>query len=173
MDILKLINDYYVLDLINCLCQIAVACAAVIALFLTCRQFSGRAKARLKAKTRFVIGEKQNREFFVAVQISIVNLGMAPVYISEAGIQLWDGNRKKWSMCTSLDPIVIKPGNIVHVSGEYDFEMMEDHATLHDKVSVYAKCQLDRCWIDKQRVSYADFNHEYEKVKRSLPENDR
>jgi hypothetical protein len=159
--------------LINCLCQFWVACTATVALVLTYRQFSGKAKARLKAKIRFFIGEKQNNEFFVAIRISVVNLGMAPVYISETGIQLWDGNRKKWSMCTSLDPIVIKPGNIVHVSGEYDFEMMEDHATLHDRVSVYAKCQLDRCWIDKERVSYAEFNHEYEKVKRSLPENNR
>ena len=90
MGILKWIKDNY--DLINSICQIVVAFAAVAALFLTCRQFSGRAKARLKAKTRFVIGEKQNREFFVAIRISIVNLGMAPVYISETGIQLWSGN---------------------------------------------------------------------------------
>lgn len=161
--------DNHIFEWINCGSQIIIAIAAAIALYLTCRQFSGKAKVKLKAKTEFRISERKNHTFYVEIILHIVNLGMAPVYISESGIQLWDEKKEKWPMCISLEPIVIKPGDIAHISGEYDCEMMDDHATLQDEVSVYAKCQLDRCWFEKARISYADLKHDCDKVRRNLP----
>lgn len=166
MNIIKIMKD--IIPLINCMCQIVVASTAVIALILTYRQFSGKAKVKLKAKTTFFIDENGNGEFVVAIRISIVNLGMAPAYISETGIQGSYGKRK-WSYCTSIDPIVIKPGNIVHISGFFDYDTVEDRARLNDKVSVYAKCQLDKYWHDKEKIRYDEFKRSFENVQKSLP----
>jgi hypothetical protein len=163
-----LINDHG-LDLINCVCQIIMALAAVIAICITVKQVSGKSKVHLRATTEFRINERHNHTFYVELILNVVNLGMAPVYMSEVGIQLWDGRREKWKMRISTDPIVIMPGDIAKISGEYDTEMMDDHATLRNKVCVYVKCQLDRFWFEKVKTPYAEFKHESEKVSRNLP----
>lgn len=155
--------------LITCICQIIVTGSAIVAIIITLKQVSGKTKVKLRATTEFRINERVNHAFYVELVLHIVNLGMAPVYISESGVQLWDGKNQKWSMRISMYPIVIKPGDIAHISGEYDCEMMDDHAALHNKVSVYAKCQLDRYWFEKAKVPYAEFKYESEKVSRNLP----
>lgn len=162
-----LINEHWI-DLINCACQIIVAVAAVVAIIITLQQVSGKSKVKLKATTKFQINERHDHTFCVELVLYIVNLGMAPVYISESGIQLWDNRKEKWQMIVSKDPIIIKPGDIAEISCEYNSELVDDHAALRDTVSVYAKCQLDRCWFDKSRIPYGEFKHESEKVSRSL-----
>lgn len=157
-----------VLDILNCLFQGVIAIAAVVAIWITVKQISGRANVNLKMKTEFRLNETREGEFFVELVIHMVNLGMAPVYISSSGVQLWEHRKPKFKMRLSDDSFVLKSGESRSVCGQYKSEMLDDKASLHDKVRIYAVCQMDKVFYEKKSCSYDEFQHECEKIRKRV-----
>lgn len=157
-----------VLAVLNCIFQGIIAVAAVIAIRITIRQISGRANVNMKMNTEFRLNEVKDEGFIVELAIHMVNLGMATVYVSECGICLWAHRKPKFRMRISDDSFVLKSGQSRTVCGEYNGEMLDDMASLRDKVRIYAICQMDKVYYDKKKHFYNDFKHKYEKVARRV-----
>lgn len=152
------------LDIINCIFQGIIAGAAVFAICITIKQVSGRAKVNLKIRPEFRLNKMKEEPFFVELGLRIVNLGMAPIFVSSCGIQLWEYRKEKRTIRISDKSFVLQPGTSTIVYGEYDFDMINDIASLHDKVHIYAVCQMDKIYYDKKKYSYGEFKFECEKI---------
>lgn len=152
------------LEVLNCFFQFVIAGAAVVAIWITIKQISGRAKPNLKMKTEFRLSEARSGQFIVELVIHMVNMGMAPVYVSSCGVQLWEHRKLKYKMKISDDSFVLKSGESRIVCGEYRGKSMNDKASLHDKVRIYAICQLDKVCYERKEWIYDEFKHEYEKI---------
>jgi hypothetical protein len=160
--------DACVIEIINCFFQGIIAIAAVVAIWIAVKQISGRAKANLKMKTEFRLNETTSGEFYVELVIHMVNLSMAPVYISALGIQLWEKGKSKYTMRISNTPFVLLSGESKTVSGQYISEMIDDKASLHDNIKIYAICQMDKVYYEKRTITYDEFKHESEKISKRV-----
>lgn len=157
-----------VLDILNCIFQGIIAIAAVVAIWITLKQISSRANVNLKMKTEFRLNETKEGDFFVELVIHMVNLGIAPIYISSSGVQLWEHRKPKFKMRISDESFVLESGASKSVSGQYISEMMDDKASLSDKVRIYVVCQMDKIFYEKKECSYAEFQHECEKIRKRV-----
>lgn len=157
-----------VFEILNCVFQGIIAIAAVAGIWIAVKQISGRAKANLKMKTEFRLNETTQGGFYVELVIHMVNLSMAPVYISASGIQLWDKRKSKYIMRVSDIPFVLPSGESKTVSGQYISEMIDDKASLHDKIKIYAICQMDKVFYEKKTITYDEFRHESEKISKRV-----
>lgn len=160
--------DVGIINILNCFFQGVIATAAVVAIWITIKQISGKASIHLKMKTEFRLNEATGGNIMVELVIHMVNLGMAPVYISSSGIQLWKRNKPKLKMRISDESFVLKSGEMQTVSGQYMSEMMDDRASLHDKVRIYAECQMDKVFYDRKKCPYDEFKHEFEKIRNRI-----
>lgn len=156
--------DTKVVEIINCVFQGIIAIAAVDGLWIAVKQISGRAKANLKMKTEFRLSETTQDGSYVELVIHMVNLSMAPVYISTAGIQVWGKKKVKYTMRVSETPFVLLSGESKTVAGQYISEMIDDKSSLYDKIKIYAICQMDKVFYAKKTITYNEFKHESEKI---------
>lgn len=160
--------DVGIINLLNCIFQGIIATAAVVAIWITIKQISGKASIHLKMKTEFRLNEATGGNLTVELVIHMVNLGMAPVYVSSSGIQLWKRNKQKLKMRISNETFVLQSGEMRTVSGQYMSEMMDDRASLHDKIRIYAECQMDKVFYDRKKYPYDEFQHEFEKKRKRI-----
>lgn len=160
--------DVGIINLLNCIFQGIIATAAVVAIWITIKQISGKASIHLKMKTEFRLNEATGGNLTVELVIHMVNLGMAPVYVSSSGIQLWKRNKQKLKMRISNETFVLQSGEMRTVSGQYMSEMMDDRASLHDKIRIYAECQMDKVFYDRKKYPYDEFQHEFEKIRKRI-----
>lgn len=167
---LKILNDANILNIINCVFQGIIAVSAVVAIWITIGQISGKAKIKLKMKTEFRLNETEGGEFIVELVIHMVNLGMAPVYISSSGIELWRHRKCKYKMRISNESFVLKSGESKTVCGKYFSEMIDDVSLLSDSVKTYATCQMDKIVYEKKECSYDEFKHKWESADRKISE---
>ena len=156
------------LNLLNCLFQGIVAVCAIVAIGVTKRQFSGKAKANLKMGIEFKFNEGPGGELVVELYIYIMNLGLGPVYISSCGIELWSGKKPKHQMRISGEPFVLKSGQCETVHARYRSDNINEDAQLRDRVKVYAIYQMDKIFYDKKDYAYDEFKHLYEKRKQII-----
>lgn len=152
-----------VLDILNCLFQGVMAIVAVIAIRVTIKQIGGRANVKLKMKTEFELILTDEGTAYVELVIHMVNLSMAPVYISSSGVQLWKYRKRKFDMRISDESFVLESGASRSVRGQFNSLRLDDIASLHDKVRIYAVCQIDKMVYEKKSWSYDEFKHECEK----------
>lgn len=164
---MKVVLDVNVL---NCFFQCIIAVAAVVAIWITIKQISGKGSIHIKLKTKFDLKLNDDNRKEVVLVIHMVNLGMAPVYISSCGIELYKHKHKKYKMRVFDNPFVLKPGYSKMVSGYYLSGEMDDKASLRDKVRIYLICQMDKVYYEKKRYNYDEFKHEYEKVLKRIDE---
>lgn len=157
-----------VVNILNCFFQGIAAVATVVGIWIAVKQISGKAKANLKMKTEFKLNETTLEGDYVELVIHLVNLSMAPVYISELGIQLWEKRKLKYTMRIFNIPFVLASGQSKAVSGQYISEMIDDRASLHDEVKIYAICQMDKIYYEKKTIAYDEFKHESEKISKRL-----
>lgn len=156
------LNEKY-MDLFNCISQCIIAVAAVVAIIITIRQISSKTKINLKMHMNFVLNEKIGEKAFVELKIQMVNLSMAPLFVSSCGIQLWDNRKVKLTIPISEKPFVLRPGQSETVADEYLNELINDIALLHDRVRIYAESQMDKVYYEKKYIFYDEFKHEFEK----------
>lgn len=160
--------DRELLNLLNCVFQGIIAFAAVVAIIITIKQISGKTSINLNMKKEFRISEIKEGQFVVELVIHMVNLGMAPVYISSTGVQLWIHNKPKFKMKIANDAFVLQSGHCKSVYGVYHSEMIDDKASLHDKIKIYAECQMNKVFYDRTVFSYDEFFHEYERMRKRI-----
>lgn len=162
------------LDIFNCIFQGIIAVAAVIAICITINQVGGKTKVELKIRPEFRLNQTNEGIFFVELGLHIVNLGMAPIFVSSCGVQLWERRKEKCTIRISDESFVLKSGVSTIVYGEYNYDKINDIASLNDKVRIYAVCQMDKTYYEKKKYSYEELKHECEKKsKRVERENQR
>ena len=160
--------DIGVLDIINCIFQGVVAIAAVIGLWIAVRQISARAKVNLSMKAEFKFMAIARGESYIELHIHMTNLSMASVYVSASGIELWDKKKVKYTMRISEDSFELPSGGSKTVSGRYNSRVIDDKASLHDKIKIYAVYQGDKVFYGSKAIKYDQFKHESEKVARRV-----
>ncbi len=82
----------------------------------------------------------------------MVNLSMAPLFVSSCGVQLWEDRKAKLTMPISVKPFVLRPGQSKTVTGKYFNELINDKALLHDRVRIYVVCQMDKVYYEKKDI---------------------
>lgn len=162
-------KDVLNVNVLNCLFQGVIAVAAVVAIWITIKQISGKANIYIKLKAEFDLKLIDGKKDVVLV-IHMVNLGMAPVYISSCGIELYKHKHKKYKMRIYDNPFVLKSGYSEVVRGHYLGEEMDDEASLHDKVRIYLVCQMDKVYYGKKKYYYDEFKHQYQKILKKIDE---
>lgn len=163
---------------VSSICQILIALFALTAICITINQISGKANAKLGMSLQFGLGLlKCNEEMKIApgFSIHIANLGMAPVYISQCGVEFFRGKTSKTGLFLTDEPFVLQPGECVTKSMSH-LEVLipefDDKVSLSDKVKIYAKDGTGRTFYKKTEFDYAGFKFEFEKfVKRAEESN--
>lgn len=159
---------------VSSICQIFIALFALIAICITLKQISSKSNARLDMSLNFGLGALRYDDVIKVTpgfSIHIANLGMAPVYISECGIEFFQGKKSKTGLFLTDEPFMLQSGECAtksmhHLEGlipEFD-----DKVSLHDKVKIYAKCGTGKIYYKETEFDYAGFKFEFEKfVKRA------
>lgn len=83
---------------VSSICQIFIALFALIAICITISQISSKANAKLGMSLKFGLDAVKFGEEIKVVpgfSIHIANLGMAPIYVSECGIEFFQGKTSK------------------------------------------------------------------------------
>lgn len=165
---------------VSSICQILIALFALIAICITINQISGKVNPKLGMSLQFGLGMlkySEKLEVTPGVCILIANLGMAPVFISECGVEFFQGKTFKTGLFVTNEPFVLQPGECVTKSMHHlEFLMPEfdDKVSLRDKVRIYAKDGAGRTFYKKTEFDYAGFKFEFEKfVKRAKESNER
>lgn len=165
---------------VSSICQIFIALFAFMAICITISQISGKANAKLGVFFKFGLGlEKSGAEVKVVpgISIHIANLGMAPIYISECGIEFFQGKTSKTGFFLTEEPFVLQSGeNIVKSMSHLEMLLPEfdDKVSLHDKVRIYVKSGTGKTIYKKTDFDYASFKFEFEKfVKRADESNSK
>ncbi len=165
---------------ISSICQILIALFALIAICITVNQISGKSKAKLDMSIKFGLGikrEKNSERIFPGFCILISNLGMAPIYISECGVEFFHGRKSKKGFFLSDELFVLQPGECITKSiTNFDILIpeLDDRISLHDKAKLYIKDGTGKTFYKKTKLDYAEFKFEFEKfVKRAEKSNAR
>ena len=156
-------------SIINCVCQCVIAIAAIIAIVVTILQISSKTRIKLKITYTFEsIKDASSDETYVEIRFHILNMSMAPVYISESWIQLWK-NQNQHIECriTNADSALsLKPGESGTLGGKFFIQSISRSAKLRDQIRLYVVCQIDKKIYCKKSIEYAEFEHEYEKCRK-------
>lgn len=155
------------LNYMNCFFQFIIALCAVIAICITIQQISSKTKINLKMKMAFRLNKIENDKTIVELEIKIVNMGMASVYITACGIQLRKHRKKKPKVAISDKLFRLKPGEHISVVGEYPGDIIDDSSSTYDRVYMYVESQLGKMYYyNKDIMRYEEFWHQYQKFKK-------
>lgn len=162
------------LNLINTVSQIIMAISAIIAIIIAIKQIRYSGRTKLKGYYKCGVGAIKNEttnqiEKVVGINIKIINLGLAPVYIEYCGIEFIGEikNKDYPGLMTASDIIKINPGessNNPIFCVDILLDDIDNKVSLHDKVYVYAKLCDGKILRWKTTDDYSSFKHEYMKV---------
>lgn len=138
------------------------------------RQSSSTNKVKFKIRHVFVSAEKDNKNV-VNMQIDIVNLGLAPVYIEEWGIIIHKPLRQSvlHILGKEFGECELNPGKPFSRSFPYSHTAIKDKIgrVSHEKVklSIYVMYHLGEIYHSK-KVKFNVLDFQYSKVKESVDE---
>lgn len=171
------------LNFINTITQVVIALSAIIAIIITISQVRYKAKANIKGYYKCALGAiKQDItnkiEVIAGVNIKIVNLGLAPVYIEYCGLKFVGKIKEKNypGIMTTSSIICIKPGESYDGTIPYMnllLDDIDDKVALHDKVYVYAQLCNGKEHIWRTDDDYAAFKHECRKMIKRAEESNK
>lgn len=137
---------------------ISTAMLAYWGIVISERQVSGTTKVKLKTKKRFVPGNDLE-EKKVNIEVDIINLGLAPIYIEELGIAIhrrFKRSTKKFILFGNSDELKLESGKPYTKSFIYS----QIHSKIRDiipecdynkmKVSIYVKYHLEEIYYSKK-----------------------
>ena len=78
-------------EAVSSICQVFMSIFAFIAICITIKQISSKSKAKLGMSFKVGLGVvevNEETQIIPGFSMQIVNLGMAPVYITECGIEI-------------------------------------------------------------------------------------
>ncbi len=170
----KLTPDILI-EIINCIVQTVVAISGWLLYMITRRQVPSTTKAKFKICSMFVpVREKE--ETVVNLNVDIVNLGMAPIFVEEWGVAL---HRKFSYRCEdemvilskSFEDIKLEPGRPCKKSFPYPEEEIEDYICRYGKkkikASIYIKYHLGEVYNSKWE-SYTDFEEKFARAEKRV-----
>lgn len=138
------------------------------------RQSSSTNKVKFKIRHGFVPQKKDNKNV-VNMQIDIVNLGLAPVYIEEWGVIIHKSFRRSvfHILGQEFGECELDPGKPYSRSFPYAHTTIKDKIgrCSHEKVklSIYVMYHLGEIYHSK-KVKFNVFDFQYSKVKESVDE---
>lgn len=166
-------NLKVVIDIANCAIQIMLAIVAWIALIYTKRQIPSTNKVKFKVKYGFSKEMNEEKEIKTVINVDIVNLGMAPVYVEGLGILLYKPLRKDKihipldNINSKFETFRLEPGKPYRSSYDYNHLQMLNKITRKNhnrvRVSVYLRYHLDEEYHPKS-ISFNDFVFLYDKA---------
>ena len=142
--------------------QLVVAGAGWAAFILERQKSGGTTKVKLRMRVEF----KQSYEDGKAVakiELQVVNIGMATVYIETWGIELRGFGRKRRKILISDEMIRLEPGKPEKKSFYFPKKRIFQEALLKDRVYIYVTCRLGQIFYSKGN-RYSEFEREYMKV---------
>lgn len=155
---------------VSSICQILIMLFAFIAIMITIKQISGKSNAKINASLKFGWGAYRcdgGLESVPGINISIANLGMAPVFISECGIEFLHSKTLKPGILVTGEPFVLQSGECVDKSMPYIQQILselDNEVSLHDKARIYVTCGTGKTYYSEIKFDYAGFKFEYEKI---------
>lgn len=152
-------------NIINALCQIIIAVAAIVAIIITIKQIQSKKKSNISVSYSVALGlaERKNgdHEIIEGLNIRIRNLGIAPIYYSGCGIMFVKDRKPKKKtnypgiMIAELDTRhngMLKPGDSVlectQIIDEFILIIEKENQILNNyKVYIYVNlCNGKNCY---------------------------
>lgn len=167
---MKEFMTWYGWNAVNSICQVCIVLLSITAIFIALKQISSKSKARLSTSLGFGMGiARQNgvNEVVPGMNVTIANLGMAPIFISACGVKFFDGKKEKSGISMPVDSFMLQPGesslkSMPHL--ELLIPKINDEVSLHDKVFIFVEYGGKKFYYAETKFDYAGFKFEYDKI---------
>lgn len=167
---MKEFMTWYGWNAVNSICQVCIVLLSLTAIFIALKQISSKSKARLSTSLGFGLGiARQNgvNEVVPGMNITIANLGMAPIFISTCGVKFFDGKKEKAGIFIPGNSFMLQPGesslkSMPHL--ELLIPGINDKVSLHDRVFIFVEYGGKKVYYAETKYDYAGFKFEYDKI---------
>lgn len=159
-------------EAVSSICQVFMSIFAFIAICITIKQISSKSKAKLGMSFKVGLGVvevNEETQIIPGFSMQIVNLGMAPVYITECGIEISKSKNSNPGLYFSMTPFVLQPGeceikSMTHFRKGVDD--IEDKISLRDTVKMFVVDGAGKTYYKKTGYDYESLKFEFEKMEK-------
>lgn len=157
---------------INSITQLLLAFAAFFTIIYALNKDKSYLKPKLSLDYKIGMNLWKSNEtneisIVVGVGISILNMGVSPIYITDCGIQFGKGKDKPGFMCMINEPLLLNSGerktsSITHLDLLFPEVEKEGKIKSTDKVIIYVKTGTGAEIFKDTKLDYDSFKKEYE-----------